>query len=83
MYIQRHIFLLTTSKKIKLIEIQEITYRKIPLLNKAYDNTLRVYNQAGLNIQGINADPEFKPTEDTLKDIAIKVNYATVQENVI
>ena len=27
-------------------------------------------------------DPEFKPMEDTFKDIYIKINYTTVQENV-
>ena len=70
-------FLITTSKRIKLIKIQDITDKKIPILNKAFDKKFRVYNQAGSQIQRIHVDPEFKPTEDTFKSIDIKMNDAT------
>ena len=74
---------MSISNRIKSVTTQDITDRKICILNKEFDNTLIIYNQTGLQIQTIHEDTEFKPTEDTLKDIAIKVNYATVQENVI
>ena len=63
MYIQGQIFLITISKKIKFITTQEIKDRNITILNKSFDNKLRVYNQSGLQIQRIHVDPEFKTTE--------------------
>ena len=55
--------------------IQDITESKTPILNKSYRNIFRVRNQSGLQIQRINVDPEFKPTEDTFTDIYITINY--------
>ena len=77
MYIKGQIFLITISKAIKSITIQEITERKIPVLNKSFDNKFRVYNQAGFQIQRIHVDPEFKQMEDKFKDIDSMMNYAT------
>ena len=54
-------FLVTISKTVKFITIQDITESKIPIFNKSFENTFRVYNQAGLQIQMIHVDPEFKP----------------------
>ena len=76
-YIQGQIFLITISKRIKFITIQDIIERKIPILNKASENTFRVYNQSGLQIQRIHADPKFKTMEYTFKYIDIMINYAT------
>ena len=55
---------------------------KIPILNKLFDNKLIAYNQSGLQIQRIHVNPEFKPTEDTFKEIDIIMNYETLQEYV-
>ena len=52
------------------------------IINKEFDNSFRVYNQSGFHIQRIHVDPEFKPIEDTFKDIDITINYSTAQENV-
>ena len=82
MYIQGKIFLATTSNTIKLITIQDITDRKINILNKSFDNVFRVYNQAGFLIQRIHVDPDFKPMVDIFKDIYITMSYATLQEHV-
>ena len=68
--------------QIKVITIQYITDRKISILNKEFDNTFRVYNQAGLQIQTINGDTKLKPVEDTSKDIDIIMNSETAQEHV-
>ena len=59
--------------------IQQITDRKIPILKKVFDNTFRVYNQSGFQIQIIHVYPEYKKMEDTFKDIDITVNYETPQ----
>ena len=77
MYIKGQIFLITISKAIKSITIQEITERKIPVLNESFDNKFRVYNQAGFQIRRIHVDPEFKQMEDKFKDIDSMMNYAT------
>ena len=53
-------FLVTISKKIRFITIQEITDRKMTILNKEFDNTFRVYNQAVAQIQIIHVDHNFK-----------------------
>ena len=82
MYIQGQMFLIAISKKIKFITIQAIKDKRIPISNKAFDNTFRVYNQPGLQIQRLHVDTEFKPMEDTFKDIDITINYAISQENV-
>ena len=42
MYIQGNMFLVTITKRIKFIVIQDIIDRKITILNKALDNTFRV-----------------------------------------
>ena len=57
MYIQGHIFPVTIFRKIGFILIQEITDRKITILYKLFDHVFKVYNQAGLHIQGIEAYP--------------------------
>ena len=62
--------------------IQEITERKIPILNKTFDNIFIVYNQAGLKIQRIYVFPEFKQMADTFKEIDITMNYAIAQGHV-
>ena len=46
MFIQRKMFLVSISNTIKFIMIQKITERKIPILNKVFDNTFVVYNHA-------------------------------------
>ena len=79
MYIQRRMSPVVISTTIKFIEIQDITESKIPILNKAFDSTLIVYNQSGLQIQIIRVYTEFKPMEGTFKDIDIMINYATVK----
>ena len=81
-YTQGNIIPVTIYKTIKFIEIQDITYRNIPILNQSFYNTFIVYNQAGLKIQRIQAKPEFKPMEDTFKYIEITINYATEQGHV-
>ena len=43
-YMQGHMFIITISKIIKFISVQDITDRNIPILNKAFDKTFRVYN---------------------------------------
>ena len=53
MYILGQMFLVTISKKIKLITFQYIQDSKIPILNKAFDNTFRVYNQEGFQIKTV------------------------------
>ena len=72
-------FHVTISNKIKFVIIQEITDRNIPILNKAFLNTSRVYNKSGLKIQKIHVNPEVKPMEEISKDIDITINYATAQ----
>ena len=62
--------------------IQYIIDRKIPILNKSFQNTFKEYNKAGFQIQTINLYPEFKPMEDTFKDIGFTMNYATAKEYV-
>ena len=54
----------------------------IPILNRKFDNTFILYIQVGFQIERIHVDPEFKPMEDTFKDIDITINYAISQENV-
>ena len=61
MYIQGKIILVTITKRIKFVTIQDIAYTKITILNKAFDNIFRVYNQEGFQIQGIYIYPKFKP----------------------
>ena len=62
--------------------IQDITDRNIPILNKWFDNTFRIYNQSGFQIQIIYVDTEFKPMEDIFKYFYITMNYTTAQEHV-
>ena len=45
MYIQERMFLVTISSRIIFVTVQDITDRKIPILNKSFDNTFRIYNQ--------------------------------------
>ena len=73
---------MSISNRIKSVTTQDITYRKITILNKEFDNTLIIYNQTGLQTQTIHEDTEFKPTEDTIKEIYITVSYTTEQEHV-
>ena len=82
MYIKGKIFLTNICKTIKLIAIQDITEIKIHILSKSFDNKFRAYNKAGFKIKRIHVDTEFKPVEDTFKDIDIIMNYSTVQEHV-
>ena len=82
MYIRGQIFLVTISKTIKFITIQDITERKISILNKSFDNKFRVYYQAWFQIQMVHLDPKFKPMVDKFKDIDITMDYATAQEHV-
>ena len=49
--------LVTISKKVKFITIQDIKDSKIPILNKVFDDTFRVYNQEVLKTQSIHVDP--------------------------
>ena len=60
MYTQGQIFTMAISKTIKFITIQEIKDSKILILNKAFGNTFRAYNQEGSQIQRIHVYPEFK-----------------------
>ena len=62
--------------------IQDITYRKIHILNKAFDNSFRVFIQGGFENQTIRVYPFLKPMEDTFKEIDIIMNYETVQANI-
>ena len=74
--------LLPYLRKFKFVTLQYVTEREITILDKAFDNTFRVWNQAGFNIQIINVDPGFEKMGDTFKDIGITMNYATAHKHV-
>ena len=75
-------FLVYVSNKIIFVSIQEITDRKIPILNKAFGNTFRIYNQSGLQIQIMRMYTYFKPMVDIFKCVYITINYVTAQGHV-
>ena len=76
-------FLVVVSNTIRFIRIQEITEGNISIFNKTFNNTFRLFNQAGFQIQRKHVDTEFKPVENTIIDIDITMNYTTSQEYVL
>ena len=57
MYLQGQIFIVDISNIIRFTTIQNITDKNIPLLNRACDNTFRVYNQPGFQNKRIHVGP--------------------------
>ena len=82
MYVSGITFLVTIAKNLQFRTVTYIPNRTPDEFYKALDATFRIYNHGGFQVTTVHCDPEFKPLEDPLIDLDIKLNYASAKEHI-
>jgi len=76
-------FLTTISRNLYYRTVQYLPRQTADIYRDAIVDIIRLYNRAGMKVERIHADNEFRAVLDDIRDIlGVQVNYANPQEHV-
>ena len=82
MYVNKIMFLVTISRKIKFGTVEPILNRKAGTLMKCIDNVKKIYEKRGFRLRIAVIDNEFECLRGSFLDIGVELNTAANDEHV-